>query len=123
MKMSKGKEVKIGGRDPYSSQKKEVKPLKDQLAEHIKLLEDKKVVGYSILFTHEDDHGMATTYPGMFNHILLGYHSELLTDEELAILEIIGVTVSGRIMKIQKEADGKGEEVETENNGGPKKVS
>ena len=139
--MKKGKEVKLEGRDPYASQKEKesVRSLKEQLEEHNRLLEGKEVIGYSILFSQEEStgenistddspakganvvsHGMATTYPDVFNHLLLGFHTKLLSGEEMAILEIIGATVSGRIVKLQKEADGK--EMEIEDSSGPRKI-
>lgn len=129
------KDTKVEGRDPYASQnkKEEVKSLREQLDDHFKLLEGKEVVGYSILFSGGKStekkgvvtHGMATTYPNTFNHLLLGFHTGLLSDEEMAILEVIGATVGNRILKQQEEIkdNGEGKEVETEDNSGPRKIS
>jgi hypothetical protein len=82
-------------------------PLIEQLKVHVKNLENKSILGYSILFSDapaegddepsEVKHGLATTYPAILNQILLGYHTNLISNEEVGFIEIIAHTISSRL--------------------------
>lgn len=66
----------------------------------------------------EVKHGMATTYPAILNQLLLGYHTNLISNEEVGFIEIIAHSISQRLLDVKKEGgdieiidDGKKEEV------------
>jgi hypothetical protein len=91
-------------RDPYKTpeeKKKKIPSLLEQLDRQINQIKIKqnKIAGYSILFADQQykEFGIATTYPALINNLILGFHAEMIDEEELSILRIIGNEIARKI--------------------------
>lgn len=91
-------------------------PLIDQLHTHVDFLGTgkKTLIGYSLLFSDEVEeedesgekktiikHGMATSYPEILNHLLLGFHTNSISNEEVGFMQIISNEIAVRIMNLE----------------------
>lgn len=108
--------------DVVNKEEKQI-PLIDQLNTHVEFLKTgkKTLIGYSLLFSEEVDeeikgeneddaievktvtkHGMATSYPDILNHLLLGFHTNSITNEEVGFMQIIANEIAYKIMNLDK---------------------